>query len=160
MWFQSKRKHPTIRTIVGEGSTITGELRFTDGVRIDGEVHGDVIADTSGGPAPSLVVIGEKARIEGKVRAGHVIINGEVSGAVESDELLELQPSARIDGDVRYEALEMHKGASISGELRPLEANERAAAASAALPESIASAESTHAAVSSDPVGPAASASR
>lgn len=146
MWFQSKRKHPTIRTIVGEGSTITGELRFTDGVRIDGEVHGDVIADASGsGSAPTLVVVGEKARIEGMVKAGHVIISGEVSGAVESHELLELRSSARIDGDVRYEALEMHKGASISGELRPLDANERAA------PSAIAAA--------SDRIEPAASTS-
>jgi cytoskeletal protein CcmA (bactofilin family) len=128
VWFQNKGKHPTIRTIVGEGSTITGELRFTDGVRIDGEVHGDVIGD---GPAPTVVVIGEKARIEGKVKARHIIISGEVRGAVEAHELLELRPSARIDGDVRYEALEMHKGASISGELRPLDANDRAAPAPA-----------------------------
>lgn len=128
MWFQGKRRHPTIRTIVGEGCTITGELRFTDGLRIDGEVRGDVVGD---GPAATLVVIGEKGRIDGTVKAGHVIVSGEVSGAVESDDLLELQPSARIDGDVRYEALEMHKGASISGELRPLDAGERAAESAA-----------------------------
>jgi cytoskeletal protein CcmA (bactofilin family) len=35
------------------------------------------------------------------------------------DELLELQPKARITGDVRYEVLEMHQGATIDGELRP-----------------------------------------
>lgn len=121
MWFQSRRKHPIIRTIVGEGCTIRGELRFADGVRIDGEVHGDVVGE---GPAPTLVVVGDKGRIEGKLQAGHVIISGEVSGSVRSDELLELRASARIDGDVRYEALEMHKGASISGELRPLDASE------------------------------------
>ncbi len=122
MWFQGRRKPPPIRNVVSEGSTITGELRFTDGIRIDGHVHGDVIA---AGPSPSLVVIGEKARIQGKVKGGHVIISGQVSGPVESHELLDLQPSARIDGDVLYEALEMHKGASISGELRPLDVNER-----------------------------------
>ena len=40
---------------------------------------------------------------------------------MESDELLELQPKARIAGDVRYEALEMHQGATIDGELRASE---------------------------------------
>jgi cytoskeletal protein CcmA (bactofilin family) len=132
MWFRSKHRHPTIRTIVGDGSTITGDLRFTDGLRIDGEVHGDVIGD---GPAPTLVVVAEKARIVGKLAAGHIIISGEVSGAVESSELLELLPRARIDGDVRYEALEMHKGASISGELRPLDATERASRTPAPAPD-------------------------
>ena len=40
----SKKKQPPIRTLIGEGTQIQGELRFTDGLRIDGEVVGDVIA--------------------------------------------------------------------------------------------------------------------
>jgi len=52
------------------------------------------------------------------VIACHVIINGEVVGPVRSIELLELQPKARIVGDVHYESLEMHQGATIDGELR------------------------------------------
>ena len=72
--------------------------------------------------------MGEKARVLGKVKAGHVIINGSVLGPVESDELLELQPKARITGDVRYTTLEMHQGATIDGELRSLKtADERPA---------------------------------
>jgi cytoskeletal protein CcmA (bactofilin family) len=47
-----------------------------------------------------------------------VIINGEVRGPVCSTELLELQPKARIVGDVNYESLEMHQGATIDGELK------------------------------------------
>jgi cytoskeletal protein CcmA (bactofilin family) len=114
MWF-SRKKQPPIRSLIGEGTAVHGELRFVDGLRIDGEVHGDVVAS---GDTPSLLVISEKARILGKVIAGHVIINGEVQGPVVSVELLELQPKARIVGDVHYEALEMHQGAKIDGELR------------------------------------------
>ena len=120
----SKKKQPPIRTLIGEGTQIQGELRFTDGLRIDGEVIGDVIAV---GDAPSILVISEKARVTGRVRGGHVIINGQVSGPIQSDELLELQPQARIVGDVRYEVLEMHQGATIDGELKPLKADERPA---------------------------------
>ena len=58
---------------------------------------------------------------------GHVIVNGMVTGPVLSEELLELQPKARIVGDVRYERLEMHQGASIDGELRPLNGDEKPA---------------------------------
>jgi cytoskeletal protein CcmA (bactofilin family) len=34
--------------------------------------------------------------------------------------MLELQPNARIEGDVQYAALEMHQGALITGQLRPI----------------------------------------
>jgi cytoskeletal protein CcmA (bactofilin family) len=118
----SKKKQPPIRTLIGEGTQLKGELRFADGLRIDGEVHGDVIAT---GDGPSILVISEKAHVTGRVRGGHVIINGRVTGPVQSDELLELQPQARIIGDVRYEVLEMHQGATIEGELRPIAAEEK-----------------------------------
>lgn len=111
------RKHPPIRTLVGEGTVIEGEIRFADGLRIDGCVLGDVLAQ---GDAPTVLVIGEAASITGRVRARHVIVNGEVRGPVECDGLLELQPKARIEGHVRYERLEMHQGAMVHGELRPL----------------------------------------
>jgi cytoskeletal protein CcmA (bactofilin family) len=123
MW-SGKKAQPPICSLVGEGTRLSGEIRFQDGLRIDGEVQGDVIAS---GEGRSILVISEKARVQGKVKADHVIINGEVTGPVESNELLELQPKARIVGDVRYELLEMHPGALIEGELRPLKAGERPA---------------------------------
>jgi cytoskeletal protein CcmA (bactofilin family) len=119
-----KKKQPPIRTLIGEGTVIVGELRFSEGLRIDGEIQGDVIAV---GDAHSILVISEKARVIGRVKAGHVIINGKVQGPVISDELLELQPKASIEGDVRYESLEMHQGATIHGELHPLKADEKPA---------------------------------
>jgi cytoskeletal protein CcmA (bactofilin family) len=119
------KKTPPIRTLVGEGTVITGELRFSDGLRIDGEVVGNI---TCMGDARSLLVISDKAKVTGKVRAGHVIINGSVNGPVIAEDLLELQPKARIVGDVRYEALEMHQGATIDGELHPLKAEDKPAA--------------------------------
>jgi cytoskeletal protein CcmA (bactofilin family) len=117
-----KQKQPPIRSLVGEGTVIQGELRFTEGLRIDGEVLGDVIAF---GDGHSILVISEKARVVGKVKGGHVIINGVVHGPVHSTELLELQPKATIVGEVRYEVLEMHQGATIDGDMKPLKTDER-----------------------------------
>ena len=122
MWF-SKRKAPPIRSLIGEGTVLRGDVTFADGLRIDGEVQGNV-GTTS---AASLLVVSEKARVHGEVRAGHVIINGEVTGPVHASELLELQPKARVTGDIRYELLEMHQGALVDGELRPLKASDRPA---------------------------------
>lgn len=122
MWL-TKKKPPAIRSLVGEGMQMRGELRFADGLRIDGEVFGDVVA----ADGRSMLVISENARVHGKVKAGHVIINGEVRGPIFSDELLELQPKARVTGDVRYEVLEMHPGAQLDGELRSLKTAEKPA---------------------------------
>jgi cytoskeletal protein CcmA (bactofilin family) len=118
------KKTPPLRTLIGEGTVMQGEIRFSDGLRIDGEVVGDIIAI---GDKRTLLVISEKAKVTGKIRAGHVIINGLVQGPVESEDLLELQPKARIVGDVKYEALEMHQGATINGELHPMKADDKPA---------------------------------
>ncbi len=120
----SRKTQPPIRTLVGEGTRLRGELRFADGLRVDGEIHGDVIAEPQAG---SLVVVSEKARVHGKVNAAHVIINGCVRGPVCASEMLELQPRASVIGEVRYEVLEMHPGATIDGELKPLKPKDKPA---------------------------------
>lgn len=120
MWSLAK-KQPPIRSLIGEGTVVQGEIRYEEGLRIDGEVQGDVMAV---GEGRNLLVISEKARVVGKVKGGHVIINGTVIGPVECDDLLELQPKARIEGDVRYGTIEMHQGAAIDGEVRTIKPSE------------------------------------
>jgi cytoskeletal protein CcmA (bactofilin family) len=129
MLFAGKAKAPTIRTLVGEGTRVEGEIRFVEGLRIDGHVQGDLLAQ---GSEASLVVVSDRASVHGGIHAGHVIISGEVHGPVHAHQLLELQAKARIVGDVRYGALEMHQGATISGDLKPLEVDEPASRPSVA----------------------------
>ena len=111
-----KKKQPPIKSLIAQGSCIEGNLKFTDGLRIDGEVIGDIRAVEG---VASILVISESATVTGQIFADHVIINGRVIGPVHAFELLELQPKAKIAGDVSYKALEMHQGAVISGQLRP-----------------------------------------
>lgn len=118
-----KKKQPPIRSLIGEGTRIEGVLSFSDGLRIDGEVVGDVIATGEG--SNNVLVISEKATVRGKVKAGHVIINGNVHGPIHSEELLELQPKARVVGDVNYQALEMHQGAIIQGVMLPIKSEDK-----------------------------------
>jgi len=109
------RKHKnTIDSLIGISTNIEGNVRFQGGLRIDGHVKGNVIAE---GDEPSMLVISEHAKVEGEVRGAHLVVNGEILGPVYSTELLELQPRARITGDVYYKALEMHGGALVSGKL-------------------------------------------
>jgi cytoskeletal protein CcmA (bactofilin family) len=111
-----KKKQPSIKSLIAQGSCIEGNLKFTDGLRVDGEVTGDIRAAEGGA---SILVISESATVIGQIYADHVIINGRVMGPVHASELLELQPKANIEGDVSYKALEMHQGAVIFGQLRP-----------------------------------------
>ena len=112
----NRKKQPPIKSLIAEGSKIEGNFDFTDGLRIDGTLIGNVSAKTD---LASILVISESATITGEIKADHIIINGMVNGPVYARVLLELQPKARIFGDVHYQALEMHQGATITGQLRP-----------------------------------------
>lgn len=112
----SKKKQPAIRSLIADGNRIEGHIHFTDGLRIDGVVVGDVRSTED---KESILVISETASVTGEVHADHVIVNGAVRGPVYARRMLELQPRARIEGDVYYTSLEMHQGAIIAGLLRP-----------------------------------------
>jgi len=103
-----------IESLVAASARIEGDLLFSGGLRVDGEVHGNVIA--SDGP-DSVLVVSENAHIEGEVRCANVVVNGVIEGSVFCTELLELQPNGRIVGDVHYKMLEMHGGALVTGKL-------------------------------------------
>src|SRR5262249_41401946 len=113
-----KKAQPPIKSLIAQGTHIDGNLKFSEGLRGDGEVFGDIKASPE--ENGSLLVISEAAVVQGSIEADHVIINGTVRGPVHARELLELQPKAKIEGDVAYVALEMHQGATICGSLRPL----------------------------------------
>ena len=112
-----QKTQPPIKSLIASGTVITGDIAFADGLRVDGNILGNLTASKD---TPSLLVISETAIIMGEIRADHVIINGAVQGQIVAAELLELQPKAKIEGDVSYKALEMHQGAVISGQLKPL----------------------------------------
>ena len=62
-------------------------------------------------------MVSEQARVEGEIRAPHVVINGAVCGPVYSAEYVELQAKANVTGDVYYNTLEMQVGAVVQGRL-------------------------------------------
>lgn len=123
----SKNKQPPIRSLVAHGCHVRGDLSFTDGLGIDGTVEGLIQGAPDAAAQPgkkksrgTLVFVSEQGRVLGGIRADTVIINGMVEGPVHADRVLELQPKARVSGDVSYRQLEMHQGALISGRMLPL----------------------------------------
>ena len=110
----NRKAKSAIDSLIGASTSIQGDVHFRGGLRIDGHIKGNVVAEAE---TISMLVISENARVEGEVRVAHLVVNGEIVGDVYSSELLELQPKARITGDVNYKALEMHSGALVSGQL-------------------------------------------
>ena len=117
--FGIKRSKPqsTIDSLIGATTVIEGNVVFSGGLRIDGTVRGNVVAASGTAETNSTLVVSEKARVEGEIRAAHVVVNGAVEGTIFVSEFLELQPKARVCGDVHYKALEIHLGATLDGKL-------------------------------------------
>jgi len=110
-----------IDTLIGAGVRIEGSIAFTGVLRTEGEIVGNV-ASADGGSG--TVVVGKSGRIEGSVRAGHVIVGGQVRGDLHAADSAEVQASARVAGDIEYRRIVVHAGGVIDGAL----------AASAAVP--------------------------
>ena len=115
---RKQRKHlapqSRIDGLIGAGTVVRGDIVFSGGLRIDGEVLGSV--STPNGETGTLVV-SEQAKVNGQIKVSHVVVNGTVAGPISADDYLELQSKARVAGDVTYRALEMHVGAVVQGRL-------------------------------------------
>ena len=109
-----KQKTAKIVSLIGENTEINGDIRFSDGLHIDGAVKGNVISEADN---KSVLSLSERGVIEGEIHAPYNIIDGTVNGNVYSSEHIELKPGSRITGDVYYNMLEMSSGAQVSGRL-------------------------------------------
>ena len=103
-----------VDTIIGQQTRIEGNIHFSGGLHIDGQVKGGVIAEAD---STSVLTVSEHGSIEGDVRVPTVILNGKVTGDVRSAERIELAAKARVDGDVYYNLIEMAMGAAVNGSL-------------------------------------------
>ena len=115
MFGKSSSKAQAIQSLIGAGTVIVGNISFSGGLRIDGSVQGNIKAVEG---SHSMLVVSEQAKIDGEVHAAHLVVNGAINGPVYATELVELQPKARVKGDVIYNAIEMHHGAVVAGTLK------------------------------------------
>jgi cytoskeletal protein CcmA (bactofilin family) len=104
----------SIDSLISAGTRVEGNIVFSGGLRIDGEVRGNI---SSASLQEGTLVVSEKASVEGGISVGHIVLNGTVVGPVCAGESLELLPSARVTGDVEYHQIEMQQGAVIQGRM-------------------------------------------
>jgi len=115
MWGNArKRKATRVVTLIGQQTQIMGDIRFSEGLLIEGTVKGNVFAENDG---RSMLSLSESGTIEGEVSVPYVWLNGVVVGDVHSSEHVELSSRARVTGNVYYSLIEMAIGAEVNGKL-------------------------------------------
>lgn len=97
-------------SVIGADVTITGNISATADLHIDGRIDGDITC--------ASLVQGEKSAINGVVTADAARLAGKVTGSITAKELVILK-SARIEGDVHYDALTIEQGAEVDGRFAP-----------------------------------------
>ena len=97
-----------IDTVMGPGTHFKGVLSFEGSVRIDGKFDGEI--STTG-----LLVIGEGALVKANIRAGRAVVAGQIHGNITALDSLEVQPTARILGDISTPELQLARGVTLEG---------------------------------------------
>ncbi len=103
-----------IDSLIGAETKVEGNISFSGGLRVDGEVNGNIVAVPG---KPSTLVLSEHGRVNGEISVTHLMLNGEVEGPVRASEYLELQSKAKVTGSVHYKTLEIQLGAIVEGRL-------------------------------------------
>ena len=114
MFGKKERKPVAIQTLIGANTRIEGDLRFTGGCHIDGDVNGSV---TGSGDSDAYLSVSENGRVQGNVDVPRLALSGMVEGDVYVGERAELGPTARVNGNVHYNLIEIAAGAEINGQL-------------------------------------------
>lgn len=95
-------------TILGADAVFKGELRFEKGMKLLGKFEGQINSD-------GQLVVADGAALTGDAKAGTVRIEGQVKGNVSAGTKVQLSASARLEGDLQTQRLEVAEGAVLIG---------------------------------------------
>ncbi|MCT2557829.1 polymer-forming cytoskeletal protein [Tsuneonella sp. YG55] len=93
-------------SVIGSDVVIRGNIEATVDLHIDGRVEGDITC--------ASLVQGAGSHVEGAIEAETARLAGTISGSITARELVVLK-SAKINGDVHYDALTIEQGAEVEG---------------------------------------------
>ena len=110
--FQKVNKSSTVDgssiNLIGNGTSITGDINSNGDVRIDGTLKGNI--SISG-----KLVVGPTGTIEGNVICQNADVSGEIHGKVSVSELLSLKASAKLLGDIVTGKISIEPSATFTG---------------------------------------------
>jgi cytoskeletal protein CcmA (bactofilin family) len=98
----------SVISIIGPGMKLVGDCETDGTIRIEGVVEGSIRAGKA-------VVVGKDGKVHGDIATQDAVISGSVVGSVSAESRLELQATARIDGEVRARRMQLEEGAILNG---------------------------------------------
>jgi cytoskeletal protein CcmA (bactofilin family) len=98
------------RTVIARPSKIEGRVSGSGEIVVNGLVNGTI--DASG-----TVKVAEQGRVEATVHGRVVSVAGAVAGDITADERIELEPSARVDGNITAPRILIKDGATFRGQV-------------------------------------------
>jgi cytoskeletal protein CcmA (bactofilin family) len=113
--FNSKSKSTLNETpasatsIIGAGTTITGNIQSNGDIRIDGIIKGNLVAKAK-------ILIGAEGVVEGDIDGKQADVLGKVTGKIKVADLLYLHGQAVVDGDIYAGKLQIEPTASFNGQ--------------------------------------------
>jgi cytoskeletal protein CcmA (bactofilin family) len=114
LWRKSGKpsvKGNDLTAFIDEGSEIEGKYTFSGTVMLNGRFRGEIVSNDT-------LIVGEKGVVNASIRAGVVLISGEVVGNVMASERVELRGSARVYGDVEAPVVVIEEGVLFEGHCR------------------------------------------
>jgi len=93
---------------IGKGSRLSGKLVFEGSVRVYGEVEGEIVAGEA-------VIVRRGGKVNAKIHAREIVIEGEVTADVHATDKLEIGVTGKFAGTVRTPRLVIHEGAVFNG---------------------------------------------
>ena len=102
-----KAKPPA--SVLSSDLTVTGNLKTTGDIQVEGVVEGDIRAH--------LLTVGEGATIRGEVVADDIVVNGRVVGRVRGLKV-RLSSTARVEGDIIHKTIAIESGAHFEGSVQ------------------------------------------
>jgi cytoskeletal protein CcmA (bactofilin family) len=85
-------------------SEFKGDLTFKGSFRIEGTFKGTINSD-------SLLVVGERGKVEADIKVGQLVINGEIRGTLQASERIEVHNKGRVFGTLLTPTLVVEEGA-------------------------------------------------
>jgi len=119
---------PAAINLISNGTDITGDIKSTGDIRIDGTLKGNL--NTRG-----KVVIGVTGKVNGEVICRNSEVSGSIEGKISVSQLLILKASSKILGDIATSKLSIEPGAKFTGNCKMSENDDNGGAAKQKEPE-------------------------
>ena len=104
----SEKINSNSATLISSGTTLKGDVKSENDLRIDGTIHGNVYSS-------SKIIVGPSGFVEGNIEGVHADVTGKVNGNILVKELLQLRGDCNVQGNIAATKLQIDPTAVFNG---------------------------------------------